>query len=69
MGSIVSTEQIRPAGPSIDSRDRALKLMRGLSSKDFGNPGLHFRDDGALLPIERPAPEPHHLLPLVIGTD
>ena len=30
-GDIVSTIQLRPAGPSIDPQDRALKLMRGLS--------------------------------------
>jgi len=58
-GEIVSTVQIRPAGPSIDPQDRALKLMRGLSVEDFGNPGLSFSDDGRVLPVDRPCDEPH----------
>jgi hypothetical protein len=37
-GKIVSTVQLRPAGPSIDSKHRALNLMRGLSIEDFGEP-------------------------------
>jgi hypothetical protein len=52
-GSITSTVQLRPAGPSIDRKQRALNLMRGLSIDDFGNPGLRFETDGKLLPIER----------------
>ncbi len=60
-GNIVSTIQIRPAGPSIDPQDRALKLMRGLSIDDFGNPGLTFLPDGTLLPKERPEVPQHQL--------
>ena len=53
-GEIVSTVQIRPAGPSVDPYRRALNLLRGLSIADFGNPGLSFHPDGRLTPIERP---------------
>ncbi len=56
-GEIVSTEQIRPAGPSVDPAARALMLVRDLSLEDFGEPGLEFRDDGRLLAAERPAVE------------
>jgi len=49
-GEIVSTVQLRPDGPSIDEKQRALNLMRGLSIEDFGNPGLTFLPDGSLLP-------------------
>ena len=57
-GEIVSTRQIRPAGPSIDPEQRALKLMRGLSIEDFGSPGLSFKEDGRLLPVDRRCDEP-----------
>lgn len=60
-GSIVSTVQLRPAGPSIDPQDRALKLMRGLSNDDFGDPGLTFLPDGTLLPADRPDVPQHQL--------
>jgi hypothetical protein len=49
-GSIVSTIQLRPDGPSIDGRQRALILMRGLSIEDFDNPGLTFLPDGKIVP-------------------
>ena len=52
-GEIVSTIQLRPDGPSIDSQQRALNLMRGLSIEDFGNPGLSFSPDGTLIPADR----------------
>ena len=52
-GRIVSTVQIRPDGPTIDRRNRALNLIRGLSFEDFGDPGLAFLPDGRLLPYER----------------
>ena len=52
-GDIVSTIQLRPAGPSIDPEDRALNLIRGLSIEDFGEPGLTFQPDGRVLPAER----------------
>ena len=60
-GHVVSTIQLRPAGPSIDPEDRALKLTRGLSIDDFGNPGLAFLPDGTLLPKDRPDVPPHQL--------
>ena len=53
-GEIISTRQIRPAGPSLDPERRALKMIRGLSSEDFGNPGLTFHADGRLTPADRP---------------
>lgn len=62
-GQITSTVQLRPAGPSVDDRQRALNLMRGLSIEDFGNPGLRFLPDGKLLPVDR-ADVPHHDLAL-----
>jgi hypothetical protein len=58
---IVSTIQLRPAGPSIDPRNRALNMIRGLSVEDFGNPGLEFLPDGRVLPAPRPAVQPHVL--------
>ena len=60
-GEIVSTIQLRPAGPSIDPRDRALDLIRGLSREDFGEPGLTFLANGKVLPANRPPVEPHLL--------
>ena len=60
-GEIVSTVQLRPAGPSIDPAQRALNLIRGLSVEDFGNPGLSFLPDGKVLPAPRAAVEPHIL--------
>ncbi len=61
-GEIVSTVQIRPAGPSIDAEQRALNLIRGLSIEDFGEPGVQFLPDGRLLPVERPPVTPHELV-------
>ena len=60
-GEIVSTVQLRPAGPSIDPQQRALNLIRGLSIEDFGEPGLTFLPDGKVLPKERPD-VPRHIL-------
>ena len=51
-GSIVSTIQLRPAGPSLDPEQRALKLMRGLTAEDFDAPGLRFHDDGRFEPLD-----------------
>jgi len=50
-GEIVSTVQLRPAGPSIDDQQRALKLIRDLTAEDFENPGLRFTDDGRFAPL------------------
>ncbi len=52
-GEIVSTVQLRPAGPSIDPENRALNMIRGLSIKDFENPGLTFHPDGRITPTTR----------------
>ncbi len=60
-GNIVSTIQLRPAGPSIDPQQRALNLVRGLSIEDFGNPGLRFEPDGTVLPVARPDVPRHQL--------
>jgi hypothetical protein len=61
-GEIISIVQRRPNGPSIDGKQRALNLMRGLSAADFGNSGLHFMPNGQLLPVTRDAVEPHSLV-------
>ncbi|MGB5256646.1 MAG: CapA family protein [Woeseiaceae bacterium] len=60
-GEIVSTIQLRPAGPSVDPRNRALDLIRGLSKEDFGESGLTFLSNGRVLPARRPPVEPHVL--------
>ncbi len=60
---IVSTVQLRPAGPSIDPEQRALKMMRTLSIDDFGEPGLEFLPDGNVLPAPRAPVKPHVLTP------
>lgn len=52
-GKIHSTIQLRPDGPSIDRRDRALNLMRSLSLLDFTTPGVVFNPDGSLKPAPR----------------
>ncbi|MGB5489535.1 MAG: CapA family protein [Woeseiaceae bacterium] len=62
-GDIVSTIQLRPAGPSVDPKNRALDLIRGLSQDDFGKSGLTFLPDGKVLPANRPPVEPHVLQP------
>lgn len=54
-GSIVSTIQLRPAGPSIDEQQRALKLIRGLTAEDFPDSGLRFLNDGHVEPVPRRA--------------
>ncbi|NNF40764.1 MAG: CapA family protein [Woeseiaceae bacterium] len=58
---IVSTIQLRPAGPSVDPKNRALDLTRGLSIEDFGEPGLEFLPDGRVVPALRPPVKPHVL--------
>jgi len=50
-GEIVSTVQIRPAGPSIDDQQRAFKMIRGLTAEDFKKPGLTFTEDGRFTPL------------------
>ena len=58
-GEIVSTRQIRPAGPSIDREAEALKMLDSLSRQDFGNPGIAFREDGRIEVVPRPYVKPH----------
>ncbi len=60
-GNIVSTIQLRPAGPRIDPQQRALNLIRGLSIEDFGNPGLRFEPDGTVVTVARPHVPRHEL--------
>jgi len=61
-GQITSTVQLRPAGPSLDEKQRALNLMRGLSIDDFGSPGLLFESDGLILPVARSPFAAHELV-------
>lgn len=56
-GEIISTVQLRGKGPAPDPGKRALSLLRTLSIEDFETPGLEFRSDGKLLPVERPVPD------------
>ena len=51
-GRIHSTHQLRPAGPTRDPDQQALKLMRNLSMQDFVSPGITFLEDGRLYPEE-----------------
>ena len=52
-GKIHSTIQLRPDGPSIDTENGALDLMRSLSIRDFTTPGILFNHDGSLTPAPR----------------
>ncbi len=52
-GQIHSTIQLRPDGPSIDVRKRALRQLQELSQEDFGEPGIQFSADGKILPVSR----------------
>jgi hypothetical protein len=52
-GEITSTVQLRPEGPSIDEKQRALNLIRGLSIDDFGQPGLRYLRFGMIFPADR----------------
>jgi poly-gamma-glutamate capsule biosynthesis protein CapA/YwtB (metallophosphatase superfamily) len=60
-GRIVSTVQLRPDGPSVDSEHRALHLIRDLSQQDFGDSGLKFLADGRLMPADRGSINAHTL--------
>ena len=51
-GEIISTVQLRPAGPSIDESARALKLIRKLSGEDFDQRSLRFLPSGHIEPID-----------------
>ena len=61
-GQITSTIQLRPAGPSLDEKQRALKLIRSLSIDDFSNPGLRFQSDGSVVPVPREPVKKHALV-------
>jgi hypothetical protein len=61
-GQITSTIQSRPAGPSLDAKQRALNLIRGLSIDDFGSPGLLFESNGRIFPADRAPFEAHELV-------
>jgi len=61
-GQITSTIQSRPAGPSLDEKQRALNLIRGLSIDDFGNPGLLFESNGRILTADRAPFDAHELI-------
>ena len=68
-GRIISTRQLRPAGPTPDPTGRALRLIRDLTAEDFGSSGLVFGDDGTVMPVERgPVPE-HPPTESVVGGD
>jgi hypothetical protein len=54
-GEIVSTIQLRPDGPSIDPRQRALALLLGLTAEDFPDSGLRFHSDGTIEAVPREA--------------
>ncbi|MEM7430581.1 MAG: CapA family protein [Pseudomonadota bacterium] len=45
-GQIISTEQIRPAGPTLDQKMRALLHLMNLTREDFPESGLSFFPDG-----------------------
>lgn len=66
-GEIVSTVQLRPAGPSIDRRHRALSLIQSLSHEDFGEPGIRFAPDGRIAPADRPPVVPRTFAPDTFG--
>jgi hypothetical protein len=53
-GRIHSTVQLRPGGPVRDASHQALRLIRDLSGRDFGDPGIRFLDNGRILPEARP---------------
>jgi poly-gamma-glutamate capsule biosynthesis protein CapA/YwtB (metallophosphatase superfamily) len=61
-GQITSTVQQRPAGPSLDEKQKALNLIRGLSIDDFDSPGLLFNPDGKIVATERAPFEAHELV-------
>ena len=54
-GQVVSTEQIRPAGPSIDPEQKALAQLRSLTQQDFKHSGLAFSPEGKVTPVRRPS--------------
>jgi hypothetical protein len=61
-GQITSTVQLRPAGPSLDEKQRALNLIRGLSIDDFGSSGLLFDSNGRIVPADRAPFKAHELV-------
>ncbi len=68
-GRIISTRQLRPAGPTLDPTRHALRLVRTLTAEDFGDSGLSFNEDGTISAVERgPVPE-HAPAESVVGGD
>jgi hypothetical protein len=61
-GQIASTVQLRPAGPSLDEKQRALNMIRGLSIDDFGSSGLLFESNGRIVSADRAPFEAHELV-------
>jgi hypothetical protein len=61
-GQITSTIQLRPAGPSLDEKQRALNLIRGLSVADFGSSGLLFESNGRIISADRVPFKTHELV-------
>ncbi|MCZ6779919.1 MAG: CapA family protein [Acidobacteria bacterium] len=49
-GRIVSAQQIRPSGPTLDPKQAAYRLIRQLTEEDFDGGGFTFYDDGTFLP-------------------
>ncbi|MEN7342707.1 MAG: CapA family protein [Pseudomonadota bacterium] len=68
-GNIESTHQVRPGGPIPDPEARALYMIRHLSKKDFGDPGLEFMPCGTLIPTERTYVKSHEDAALANTTD
>ena len=68
-GEIISTRQLRPAGPTLDPTRRALRLVRDLTAEDFGDAGLKFSDNGDVKPVYRVPPPKHPSGELIVGGD
>ncbi len=68
-GEIISTRQLRPAGPTLDPTRRALRLVRDLTAEDFGDAGLKFSDNGDVKPVYRVPPPEYPSGELIVGRD
>ena len=53
-GQVISTRQIRPAGPTLDPQQKALAQVISLTMQDFKHSGLAFSPDGKVTPVRRP---------------
>lgn len=54
-GEIVSAIQLRPDGPSIDSRHRAYERIWELTEQDFRGGGIRFQHGGSFFPAAEPS--------------